>query len=880
MSNRLALPLIALFLLAIASWVILDSGPPSSDLAEGNGSQVSDDEIEKAPALNDGDPNGSDSGSNPLERTDVEVIDPVVDEPNNNAELDFIPSFTGRIIDEAGNPVKGVEVFAMAMVDWARAWDESRNVLPADWTGSSDANGYFALPEPPRERLRFMLEFRHPELATFELFNQPSTPGRTRDLGVLTMDVGFSLSGVVLDPNGGAVPGAQVTPFRGGGPEGFDPTNKHKRALLEPVYTDERGRFNLVRLPTQPIRLLASAETYFEAWSQTANGESDEELDGMEIQLAMATPASGYVMDDARNPIVGAKIEVRDNRWEDGVDAAPFLTASESDANGRFAMLIPDGASRTTLTAGAEGFYVGYKRLDDNATSGPIEVILTPIKPLIGVVVDEAGSAVSGATVSLLPSSGNMSDPRNATPNATTISDEEGGFELQPNLKSSWGGRFMVYAWDDEHAIGSSQLLRIRESKTVTPELRVVLKRGFRAAGVVVDASGEPQADANVQLRKLKKPRNSRLPQINQSQRGGDIVQRATADSDGAFEFTNLPSGDYRLETYARGFSPAQSEDFGLVDMDFETELQLIESCGISGEIVGDISAFRQLRITATSPGMDRLETFADGTGRFEFLEMMPSSWKLSLTDASDLTFNPTFTFGGGEPLAQLSGVEVLGGQMTPAVIELDIGGLGTVSGVVRINGQPQPNYAIFVIPQLSAGSDQGGMGRREIMRQTRSIATDYQGRYTLAGLEPNDYWVMVEKPNGWPDFKFDAGNSAPEALQRALVHLPDAGAIEHNFDVYLGSLNINVANPKGSSRTSFRLVPSPADGRRTRSGRISSNGYTLTDVTSGTYDLLVHVDGVWQGYVASVPSLSTGNIEVSLPEAKKKANNNKKKQK
>jgi hypothetical protein len=877
MSNRLALPLIALFLLAVASWVILDDGPISQDLTGDNSVSQNDTDLEEAPDLSGSDLSGSDNDSSSLERTDVEIADSGTDGPGDLADLDYIPSFLGRIIDEAGNPVEGVEVFAMAMVDWARTWDESRNVLPADWTGTSNADGYFALPEPPRERLRFMLEFRHPDFATFELFNQPSTPGRTRDLGVLTMDAGFSLTGTVLDPNGGAVAGALVTPFRGGSPEGFNPADKNNRPLLEPVYTDDRGSFTLVRLPTQPVRLLASAETYFEAWSQTANGESGEELDGMEIHLAMATPASGYIMDEARAPVVSAKIEVRDSRWEEGVEAAPFLTTTESDAQGRFALLIPDGASRTSLTVGAEGYFVSYKRLDDDATSGPIEVILAPIKPLIGVVVDEAGSAVSGATVSLLQSRGNMADPRNAIANATTISDAEGGFELLPNLKSAWGGRFMVYAWDDDHAIGSSQLLRIRESKTVLPELRVVLKRGFRAAGVVVDASGQPHAGAHVQLRKLKRPRNSKLPQMNESQRGGDIVERAIADADGAFEFTNLPSGDYRLETYAKGFSPGQSEDFGLVDMDFETELQLIESCGISGEVIGDISAFRQLRITANSPGMERLEVFADGNGRFEFLDMMPGAWNLALTDASDLTYNPTFTFNGGEPLARLSGVEVMGGQMTPAVIELDVGALGTVSGIVRINGEPQPNYAVFVVPQLTAGSDQGGIGRREIMRHTRSVATDYQGRYSIAGLEPNDYWVMVENPNNWPDFKFEAGNSAPEALQRSMVHLPDAGTVENDFDFYLGSLNINIANPKGSDRTSFRLVPSPADGRRTRSGRISRNGYSLHEITSGAYDLFVLVDGSWQSYVTSVPNLSTGNVSVSLPESKKKPNNTKK---
>jgi protocatechuate 3,4-dioxygenase beta subunit len=825
--------------------------------------------------------NGAEQDPVDLSRTDFEATTLPGETTLLGAAPGTIASFSGRVVDEKGSPVEGVTIFANAQVDWASSWDASRNVLPKDWGGTTDTNGNFKLPEAPRERLRFLLEFRHPDFATFELFNQPAHPGRTRELGSLTMTVGFTLSGTVITPEGQPVANAEVVPYRGDGPRGFDPREVGKRPLLDPVFTDEQGRFTLDTLPTRPVRLKARADFYFEAWSQTANGESGEELDGMEIRLAEATNAFGIVLDSARKPIAGARVELRDNRWEDGAEEAPFLAAVESDEAGKFQLMLPDGTLRTNITVGAEGFYVELKRLSEADLNAPLEIVMTPMDPVTGVVVDESGSAVAGATVALLQSRGNMPDPRTTPANVSVTADADGVFTLLPNLKTAWGARFHVYAWDENHAVGQSILLRIRESENgKAPELRIVLKQGFEASGRVLQPDGSLMAKARVHLRKLRKPRRNRLPNVNESQRGGDIVQRTTSAADGTYSFTNLPAGDYRLEAYYTGYSPVESDDFGLVDVDYQTDLRLIQSCGIAGEVVGDIGAFRQLRVTANSPGLDRLEVFVDGRGRFEFLEMMPASWNLTLTDASDVAGNPSFTFGNPNPLSIANGIEVREGVMTPLQMELDVSGLGRVTGVVRINGEPRPNYAVFVVPQMSPGSNQGGVGRRAIMRQMRSVATDYQGRFTLAGLQPNEYWILVEPPNGWPDLKFVEGNSAPEALQRGIVSVRDSAVTEFAFDIYLGNLQIDVLNPKGTNNTPARLVPSPQDGRRARSTRLSRSGHTFTDIPTGTYVLMVHMGNEWQNYPVSVPSLATSAVGVMLPEKGKTSSSKKKNKK
>ena len=868
MSKRLALPVIALFLLAVVSWVILAGSPTDSSTHPGvvGGSEGARVTAESSPSGEHADDSG---GANEVARTDVEI--PTVN-PNallQGAALGNIPSFSGRVVDEQGRPIEGVEISAMAMVDWATSWDATRNVLPSDWRSSTNAEGNFLLPEVPRDRLRFLLEFQHPDFATFELFNQPANPGRTRELGELLMDVGFSLSGTVVDPNGNPVSHAEVVPYRDDGQGGFNPRAVNKRPLLAAVFTDDKGEFTFQTLPTQPVRCQARAASFFEAWSHSANGESGEHREGLEIQLLTATTAFGIVMDAAGHPIDGAQIEIRDSRWVEGVTEAPFVTTVESESNGQFQVVLPEGTRRTNLTVGADGFYVEALRLDETAIGAPIEVTLTPIPALTGVVVDEAGAAVAGATVVLLQSRNEMPDPRNTPANASTTSDEAGAFQLVPNLKSAWGGRFNVYAWDEDHALGQSELLRIRESsKANTTALRIVLQRGFSASGRVLQPDGALLPGARVQLRKLRMPRSNRLPNANESQRGGDIVQRTVAAADGTFLFTNLPSGDYRLEAFHAGFSPIDSDEFGLVDVDYAQDLRLVEACGIAGEVIGDIGVFRQLRVSATSPGLDRLEVFVDGNGRFEFLEMMPARWSFTLTDASDLAGNPSFTFGNSEPLARADGIEVTAGVITPLALGLDISGLGRVIGIVRVNGEVQANYAVYVVPQLSVGSDQGGVGRRSIMRQMRSVSTDFQGRFSIAGLQPNTYWILVEQPGGWPDLKFESGNSAPEAMQRGILNVRDARVVEYAFDVFLGGLEVSVANPKGSYATTIRLVPVPLDGRRTRSARLSRQGYTFTGIPVGNYNLMLRNGNEWQTHSVMVPSVSNATISVALPEA------------
>ena len=105
MSSRIALPLIALLLLAIASWVILDSGsssPDSNNRSQGQGDQT---ELEETPPLTGGGLSSSNNSADQLERTDIDLVDSGDDHNLDLSNLDFIPSFTGRVVDEEGNPV-------------------------------------------------------------------------------------------------------------------------------------------------------------------------------------------------------------------------------------------------------------------------------------------------------------------------------------------------------------------------------------------------------------------------------------------------------------------------------------------------------------------------------------------------------------------------------------------------------------------------------------------------------------------------------------------------------------------------------------------------------------------------------------------------------
>ncbi|MGB0952250.1 MAG: carboxypeptidase-like regulatory domain-containing protein [Planctomycetota bacterium] len=868
MNARLALPVLLVLLAAAGLWVVFGSGDDST------ATHGSEDASQDPASVEAGSLEGGSGSSGGGQRTDL-VPDPGTN-PDDAEELatsaSVLPSFYGVVADESGAPIPEVVVHAYGLAGWAANWDGDESKLAVQWQTTTDTSGRFAFPATPRDRLRFLIEFAHPDFAEASSTNQPAGVGRSRDLGVITMGPGFVVEGTVFDAYGTPLAAAEVTPYRDSDTFRFSNLKPDQRALLEPVLTDDQGQFRLENLPQRAIRLQADASHHFASWSSSVQGQHGESIDGLEIHLGTARQAFGLVIGEHRAPLVDARVVVT-TQSQDISGQGRGTTETTSDAQGGFEIALPEEADRMTVTVGAEGYWVLERKLKEADLEGSIEFELKPIEPLTGLVVNESGQPIQGATVRLVENRQGQVNPRDMVANAEVLTGEDGSFTLTPNLRNAWGGRFTVYAWDDVHAPGASAMFRLRSAdRYKAPDLNLVLVAGYSASGTVVDPAGNALTKARVHLRKLRKPRRNAFGAEPGSQRGGDIFAHANTDLEGKFTFTGLSEGDYRIEAFYPGLSPVDSEDFGLIDTDYETRLQLHEACGIAGMVEGPVDRFRQLRVTANAPGFDPLDANVAADGSFLFEEIMPGTWNLQLRDADQEASGMAFAWGNTEALARLDGLEVPPGAMVPATLQIDLAGRSGVTGTAKVNGVPAADYAVFVLPQMSGGlGADDPFGGRNLTRQMRVATTDYAGRYSLAALPSGDFWVILCRPGRFPDNLHGGDSTGPSGLQRRDALLRNGTDETIDFDVQIGSLALSVLNPGGGRGTRVRVVPMPEDGRRSFSFQLRSKGYNLQDVAAGEYDVLMRDNAEWISTRATIFGGGTQEISLTLPDVVKK---------
>jgi len=878
MNSRLALPLLLVVLLGAGAWVLFSDSGSDSPQNDPNSSGATGEEIDPASLANTG---SSKSDQRDPERTNLNAGSST-ESGSSSASLQplNLASFYGIVQADDGTPLADVVIHAYGLNGWTGNWDGDESRLSVHWETTSNADGFFEFPQTPRDRLRFLLEFQHAEFASDERNNLSANIGRGHDLGVIKLGVGFALDGVVLDAQGGPLAGAEVTPFRDG--DTFRQLNNSQshRPLSEAVLTNAKGQFRLTGLPQRAIRLRAAADHYFEGWSPSISGEHNETLKGVEIQLGLAASTSGLVMDGKRSPVVGARVVAETgSRSFSGRDRKKVETTT--DEQGRFALTLPEDTEELEITVGAQGFWVTEYDHGENPLNAPIEISLDPIAPLTGVVVDEGGRGVAGAEVSLVENRQGKINPRDMVANVKTTADSNGAFTLIPNLRTAWGGRFSVYAWDETHAVGNSEMFRLRSAKRFKePDLRIVVGRGFMASGTIVGPDGKPIQHARVHLRSLRTNRKNPFGGDSGSVRRGDVFGHTESASDGSFRFEGLASGDYRVEAYHSGFSPAMSAAFTLIDQDFEATIALQEVAVIVGKVEGPIQSFRNLSVSAQSAGLDPIDVRLDASGTFRFEEVMPGTWTLQLRNNEQDSSGTGLVWGNVQPLAELKGLEVAAGATVEATLTIDLAGRGKLHGSVQINGVPGADYLVFAVPNASGSQGEATLFGGSSVRQQMRVATcDYTGQYQLAALATGEYWLILCKPGAFPDgLTFsNSGTEAPRGLQSQSLRIGDGKDQEVNFATFLGSLTISISNPDSGRSTSARLIPEPADGRRTQSFFLRRRGHEISDIAAGGYLLQLRVDGDWMSTRINVPSGGRGNIPVELPTQSKKVQTTKK---
>ena len=481
------------------------------------------------------------------------------------AERDFVLQrgvrVEGAVVDAAGNPVRGAEVWigeGRYRVDVQRALSHDDGSFSFAFVGSGDRK----------------LGCEKKGMPGVEITVSVPEDRDTLSGVVLRIGESHSLAGKVVDRDGRPIADANVLYCRD--QSSFDGYSK----------SDGEGRFRLEAMGAGPYTIRISRGGYL--MKDEPSGRLDRE-DALFV-LEKGGRLAGRVVDgDTDEPVKAFRIRFVDAKVEDGEQAGWGWEASWSDPGRSF--VSDDGTWRCDGESIPVGSVIGVEVTAEGyaATLAPHVVAAADPAPgdcvlrltlgarVTGIVLDEGRQPVGGALVRLGPSSTSRSPWRARNDDARwcvrTAGDGTFSIECAP------AGECSLVVDAAEFAPMTDGPFDV-PSRGSAPPRRIELKRGGSIDGVVLDADGEPQSGREVMR---FDPRLSGT---------GAAPESATTDAEGRFRFTRLPRGVHQVTLLARRGSRGVNELTATVRVEGpEPQTVLLQPSGEStlrGRITGE----------------------------------------------------------------------------------------------------------------------------------------------------------------------------------------------------------------------------------------------------------------------------------------------------
>ena len=354
-----------------------------------------------------------------------------------------------------------------------------------------------------------------------------------------------SLVGLVVDPQGDPISGAQVS------------LQRHLDSWQ--TLTDKNGRFHLHRLPAYKRFQLTVAHP-LEGQTQHFVGSIKEgQTARAELILMPQDPIRGIVIDEDSSPLTDLKIEL----W----DPEGLRSVTYSDSDGVFVFNHQPG-DRMRLVVQHPGFVKHAQRIVFDGTQARLDlgkIRLIRAIPFHGRVVDQAGDGIEGVQV-------RATHPKQQTRGASgflagyaTETDQDGSFVFR---RFAPGQPVMLGFYSASHPALEVKLDRSEVLSATEQPWTVELKSGVVVIGAVVDEQGKPIPGAQI-----LHPRNQSFNRT---------------DDQGEFDLGPLGLGAVSLKVSAVGFLPANRE-IELEDIDegpLEIEIMLTRGQSLRGLVL------------------------------------------------------------------------------------------------------------------------------------------------------------------------------------------------------------------------------------------------------------------------------------------------------
>lgn len=349
---------------------------------------------------------------------------------------------------------------------------------------------------------------------------------------------------------------------------------------------------NLVSGPVGEAEVIDEIPAGVPEVDSPVSGSADSGGRRSEKQVSLVE-ITGRVLDPAGRPVEGATISfVREpmammSRSVVGEEGLPddLLVKTVTDRDGRFSL---EGRARQRSNDGGGGGFLSLSRdpqlvvqhesfatlvhecssLGEQAWDAG-DLMVESGAWIVGRVVDSAGRAVAGASVSA-SSVGEGGRGGRRGMRMFGMSMFSGLGQQFDAVESGSDGRFTVHGLVPgiAHVTASRKGMRLGSVEDVELEARVptdigviVLEEGVSISGVVLGEDGQPLKGASVSVSSMARLMISRIEDMPRGQIGQEMGQRAVTDGFGQFELGGLVGGNYNVHANAEGYDSVTLPD-------------------------------------------------------------------------------------------------------------------------------------------------------------------------------------------------------------------------------------------------------------------------------------------------------------------------------
>jgi len=567
---------------------------------------------------------------------------------------------------------------------------------------------------------------------------------------------------------------------------------------------------------------------------------TDQDVEGVDIQLEKAGSISGRVVDSAGQPVENARVSLALQSFNPmDVQRIARLEAvagdKRTDDQGRFQLdRVPEGQGYL-LRAGAEDYAPGQFGPFDlgyGETKEGIEIVLAKGGTLFGRITDQSGNPVPEYTVFCLPGDNFFSTLTlmgNQQLRKTATSDTDGHYRVERVQEGK--NVVMLYRRVDPRPGGMPKAQRTVDV-TATTEANFtidVVKLDGVISGHVKTNKGEPAP--NVLVMAMCK----NMAMLNQE--GG--TSQAVTDKEGAYTINDLlAETEYNVVVMDTQGAAGPDTLFGdSISQVVKTSAENVDFVlpgrgGISGRVVYKLTgrpvpAFRVIpsRVRTEEDPLGTITALIQGIfGGGQGKEFSSSDGSFTLRSLVAGTYDLKVSGEGFAP-ATHEGVVVLEDQTTQDVV-IEVEGGGGIEGTVQDARTKQPvEGALVTVQPGGAGAMLVLLGMNMPPTRPTEATTGPDGKFSFTGLDEGHVSLRINSDGYAP--KTVGPISVPaKGTQTVQVVLARGGRIEgHVYDA------------AGSPAAGAQLTIFALDGSTTLSVTSDSEGfYTKESVPEGHY--------------------------------------------